>query len=74
MGEALARPDHPITLGAAAAVSISLARLGATDQAQTLAPDTVARWRWPETGWAPTIRSPAFLTRVLAPAPPLAGT
>ena len=29
-------PDHPITLGAAAAVAISLARLGATEQAQTL--------------------------------------
>ena len=34
-------PDHPITLAAAAAVTISLARLGATEQAHTLAADTV---------------------------------
>ena len=36
-------PNHPTTLGAAAAVSISLDRLGATEQAQTLRADTLAR-------------------------------
>jgi hypothetical protein len=44
-------PNHPSTLGAAAAVSISLARLGATEQAQTLRADVLARaqdWLGPD--------------------------
>ena len=63
--------DHPITLGAAAAVSISLARLGAKDQAKTLAADTAARAR---NRLGPDHRFTRFLTRVLPPVAPLAGT
>ena len=63
-------PDHPITLAAAAAVTISLARLGATEQAHTLAADTVTRARNRLGPGHPFTR---FLTRVLPPVPPVAG-
>ena len=62
--------DHPITLAAAAAVTISLARLGAIEQAQTLAADTVTRAR---NRLGPDHRFTRFLTRILPPVPPLAG-
>ena len=64
-------PDHPITLAAASAVSISLARLGANEQAHTLAADTVAR---AHNRLGPDHPFTHFLTRLLAPVPPLAGT
>ena len=64
-------PDLPITLAAAAAVTISLARLGATEQAQTLAADTLARAR---NRLGPDHQVTRLLTQLLRPASPLAGT
>ena len=56
-----------MTLGAAAAVTLSLARLGATEQAKTLATATVTRAR---NRLGPDHPFTRFLTHVLAPPPP----
>ena len=60
-------PDHPTTLGAAAAVTIALTRLGATEQATTLGADTLARSR---NRLGPDHPITRILTQVLTPTQP----
>jgi hypothetical protein len=59
-------PDHPVTLVAAAAVTSSLTRMGATEQAKILAADTVTR---AGNRLGPDHQVTRFLTHVLAPPP-----